>query len=83
MSFHRCLHVIKLKLNSIVELVLVNVDDQIAHPVHLHGHKFHIIDMGVFDKKPPFGFIRNGGIPDITHKNPPYKDTVSGVDTVC
>lgn len=60
-----------------MELVLVNVDDQIAHPVHLHGHKFHIIDMGVFEKKPEPGQIRNGLIPDITHKRPPYKDTVS------
>lgn len=75
----RCVHLIKLKLNSIVELVAVNVDDAIAHPVHLHGHKFHILDMGVFDKKPVPGFIRKGGIPDVTHENPPYKDTVSAL----
>jgi FtsP/CotA-like multicopper oxidase with cupredoxin domain len=74
----RCLHVLKVKLNSIVELVLVNVDDAISHPIHLHGHKFHIIDQGVFEMKPEPGKIRNGGIiPNVTHKNPPYKDTVS------
>lgn len=72
----RCIHRIKLNLNSVVELVMVNVDDQIAHPIHLHGHKFHIIDMGVFDKKPIPGTVRNGLIPNVTHENPPYKDTV-------
>lgn len=56
----------------------MNVDDQIAHPVHLHGHKFHILDMGVFEKKPVPGLISDAGlIPDVIHKNPPYKDTVS------
>lgn len=39
----RCVHRIKLELNSNVELIIVNVDDKIAHPIHLHGHKFHIL----------------------------------------
>ena len=73
----RCIHRIKLNLNSIVELVLVNVDDQIAHPIHLHGHKFHVVDQGVFEKKPTPGAVKNGLIPNVNHKNPPYKDTVS------
>lgn len=72
----RCIHRIKLDLNSIVELVLVNVDDQIPHPIHLHGHKFHVLDMGVYDKKPEPGFIKREGIPLKTHRDPPYKDTV-------
>ncbi|CRL01606.1 CLUMA_CG014215, isoform A [Clunio marinus] len=72
----RCVHRIKVKFNSIVELVVVNVDDQIAHPVHLHGHKFHVLDMGVFEKKPIPGVIRRNGIPMTIHKNPPFKDTV-------
>lgn len=76
MTACRCIHRIKLDLNSIVELVLVNVDDQIAHPIHLHGHKFHIIDMGVFENKPIPGAVRKGLIPNVTHKNPPFKDTV-------
>jgi FtsP/CotA-like multicopper oxidase with cupredoxin domain len=71
----RCIHRLKVDLNSNVELVVVNVDDQIGHPIHLHGHKFHILDMGVYDKKPIPGYVRNGGIPDHTHKSPPYKDT--------
>lgn len=32
--------------------------------------------MGVFDKKPVPGTIKNGGIPHASVKNPPYKDTV-------
>lgn len=72
----RCVHRLKVKLNSVVELIAVNVDDQIAHPIHLHGHKFHILDMGVYDKKPDPGLIRNGGVPNITTDQPIYKDTV-------
>lgn len=73
----RCVHRIKLDLNSVVEIVLVNVDDQITHPIHLHGHKFHVIDQGVFEKKPTPGKIKSGLIPNRSHKNPPYKDTVA------
>ncbi|XP_070495178.1 uncharacterized protein [Chironomus tepperi] len=71
----RCIHRLKVDLNSIVEFIVVNVDDQIPHPIHLHGHKFHIVDMGVYDKKPIPGWVKNGGIPNETHSRPPYKDT--------
>lgn len=71
----RCIHRLKVALNSVVEFIVVNVDDLIPHPIHLHGHKFHILDMGVFDKKPEPGFVKNGGIPKNTHERPPYKDT--------
>lgn len=71
----RCIHRLKVALNSVVEFIVINVDDQIPHPIHLHGHKFHILDMGVYDKKPIPGFVKNGGIPNNTHERPPYKDT--------
>lgn len=71
----RCIHRLKVDLNSNVELIVVNIDDQIGHPIHLHGHKFHILDMGVYDKKPIPGFVKKEGIPDYTHEQPPYKDT--------
>lgn len=35
----RCTHRIKFALNSIAELIIVNVDDKITHPIHFHGHK--------------------------------------------
>ena len=73
----RCVHRLKVNLNSKVELVVANVDDQIPHPIHLHGHKFHILDMGVWKEKPAAGAIKHGTIiPNVTHQNPPYKDTV-------
>lgn len=73
----RCLHVLKVNLNSIVELVLLNVDDLIAHPVHLHGYKFHVLDIGMFERKPEPGKLRSGLIPNESSvKDPPYKDTV-------
>lgn len=72
----RCTHRIKAKLNSIVEFVVVNIYDQIPHPVHLHGYKFHILDMGLFNERPTPEAVRNGGIPNVTLQHPPYKDTV-------
>lgn len=35
-----------------------------------------LTDMGVFNGKPIPGVIRKDGIPNVSVKNPPYKDTV-------
>jgi len=74
----RCIHRFKAKLGSSVEFVMLNIDDLVPHPIHLHGHKFHILDMGIFDVIPdPIDIVKLGkGIPNHTHKMPPYKDTV-------
>jgi L-ascorbate oxidase len=71
----KCTHLIKADLNSVVEFVVVGASDQIAHPIHLHGHKFHIVDMGVYYYRPKEEYLRYGGIPTNIHKRPPYKDT--------
>lgn len=75
-SICRCIHRIKYKLGSVAELVVVNVDDKLGHPMHLHGHKFHIMDQGLLRENITYDEVRNGGIPFENHKRPPYKDTV-------
>lgn len=39
---HRCIHRLKVKLGSIVELLIYDVNDSLTHPFHLHGHKFYV-----------------------------------------
>ncbi|CRL07208.1 CLUMA_CG020191, isoform A [Clunio marinus] len=73
----RCIHRIKFKLNSIAELIVVNIYDKITHPIHLHGHKFHIMDSGLLRENITEEDVRNGAIPlKNKYKRPPYKDTV-------
>ncbi|XP_044004077.1 laccase-1-like [Aphidius gifuensis] len=81
-----CTNIKKIKLNSIVELILYDkvVQPLTIHPFHLHGHKFHVLDMGQFLEKRS---INNSDITEIlnNHKKklekqmynlPPAKDTV-------
>lgn len=71
----RCIHRIKFKLGSIAELIVVNVADKLSHPMHLHGHKFHVMDMGVLKENMTVSDVKNA-IPKINHRQPAYKDTV-------
>lgn len=71
----RCIHRIKFKLNTIAELIIVNVEDRITHPMHLHGHKFHIMDTGILKENMTVSDVKKM-IPNRVHKRPPYKDTV-------
>ncbi|CAK9804050.1 LCC4 [Anthophora quadrimaculata] len=43
-----CIHLIKIPLNSIVEIVLVDEFNSkyVRHPFHLHGFAFHVMGMG-------------------------------------
>jgi hypothetical protein len=76
----KCLHRLKVKLNDIVEIVAINLADKIPHPLHLHGHKFHVIATRVFNDSTTPKTLKlhealqlnvTGG--DI--KFPPFKDT--------
>jgi FtsP/CotA-like multicopper oxidase with cupredoxin domain len=71
----RCTHRLKVKLNSIVDLILIDIEDSQTHPFHLHGHKFHVLEMGNLNTT--VGEIRKNGIPlgNINH-TPVHKDTV-------
>lgn len=73
----RCVHRIKVKLGSIVELILIDVDDSLTHPFHLHGHKFFVMDMSIFNETTTAAEIIKNGIPSrTTSESPPYKDTI-------
>ncbi|XP_017889706.1 laccase-4-like isoform X2 [Ceratina calcarata] len=88
-SVCECVHVIKLPLNSVVEVVLVDEfnTSHVRHPFHLHGFVFYVLATGQ-----PFGPIVNGA-PKMTAKafheldaanqidrnlnSPPAKDTLA------
>lgn len=70
----RCIHRLKFKLGSIADLVVVNIDDKITHPMHLHGHKFHIMDTGLLLENLTVSEAKDA-IPKTNCKKPPYKDT--------
>lgn len=72
----RCLHRIKFKLGAIAELIIVNTADKLSHPIHLHGHKFHVVDTGLLKPDMTVDEVMNGAIPKRSFKTPPYKDTV-------
>lgn len=44
-----CIHRVKVKLNSIIEFALIDIEDNSKHPFHLHGHKFYVTDTGYFN----------------------------------
>lgn len=71
----KCVHLLKVNLDSNVELVIYNLNDKISHPMHLHGHKFHVIDTGliedIYKRSEVYEKI------DLSKDNPPFKDTVA------
>lgn len=75
----RCIHRMKVKLGSIVELLIIDIDDSLTHPFHLHGHKFYVMDMGIFNEKMIVERILKTGIPSErrnANDKPPHKDTI-------
>ena len=73
-----CTHVVNATTDRDIELVLSAIGPQsgkmsnflFAHPVHLHGHYFHVVKMG-------FGYYENG---QLTAANP---DIDCGKNTLC
>jgi hypothetical protein len=76
MTICRCIHRIKFELNSVAELVIVNVRDKLGHPLHLHGHKFHVVDMGLLEEGMSEEEVKRSIPKRPILKSPPYKDTV-------
>ncbi|XP_062618571.1 uncharacterized protein LOC134280159 [Saccostrea cucullata] len=67
----RCTHMLKLGLGNIIDFVLFSFSDRkAAHPVHLHGHHFHVLKIGYppYDIKTGNATARN---PEITCFNEP------------
>lgn len=73
----KCIHRLKVKLNASVEIIAYNTLDNIPHPLHIHGHKFHIVDTGTLNETMIGNFedYVNLNITAEHAKNPPFKDT--------
>ena len=46
-DFCECVHVLRVGLGEVVELVLIDegVPYDVMHPFHIHGHAFHVVAM--------------------------------------
>lgn len=78
-KFCHCIHRIKVKLNSVVDLILIDIQDGLTHPFHLHGYKFYVMEMGSFNMSiTNAAKIRNNGLPKNSQLNerPVHRDTV-------
>lgn len=78
------MHRLKAKLNSIVELIILDVTDEIlvSHPFHMHGYRVLVTGMGMDEEKPitykhVHEMAKNNRLPKIEGNLQPYKDTVS------
>lgn len=75
----RCVHRLKVKLGAIVELLIFDIDDSLTHPFHLHGHKFYVMDMSIFNETMTLERILKNQVPNKGkrhNQNPPHKDTI-------
>lgn len=70
----KCTHLLRVKRNANVELVVYNLKDKISHPVHLHGHKFQVLDMGLIEDVNERSEVRQKT--DFSHDKLVFKDTV-------
>lgn len=75
-----CTHRLKVKLNSIVEFYIVDLTDEMTHPFHVHGHKFVVTDIRMFDERITPENMFDSDISELDKsentKTYPYKDTV-------
>lgn len=82
-----CIHRIKIRKDSIVELVIVDESTAVGrmhHPFHLHGYRFMVTALGQHPLGLPMTVARaikmemQKGLPRNYHNDrPPFKDTVS------
>nr|CAD7450954.1 unnamed protein product [Timema bartmani] len=80
-GFCSCTNILNFPLDSLVELVLVDLDSftHMDHPMHLHGTQFHVIAMETMENitlDAVKQLNEQGGIPKKL-TGPPLKDTVS------
>ncbi|KAG1687825.1 Laccase-2 [Nymphon striatum] len=84
-SFCECIHVLKVGLNSVVEVLLIDEGFKFNanHPFHLHGHNFKVIGMDIFGstitRNEVMAMDKLGNI-SRNLENPIEKDTVTVPD---
>lgn len=81
-EFCKCTHVMQVKLNSIVELILIDAGFayDANHPFHLHGHSFRVIGMERLSSDVTAEEVKEldkQGKLKRNFINPPVKDTVT------
>lgn len=85
-TYCHCVHRIKIKLNSIVELKIVDVTAHIGlinHPFHLHGFPMYLTRMGQLDQPATVPLLkayerkRNSVFGTPINLQAPLKDTIS------
>ncbi|BFZ22137.1 hypothetical protein BsWGS_25176 [Bradybaena similaris] len=76
-----CVHLYKVALGDLVELIVVDEGtlSHAYHPMHLHGHKFRVVGMGKLNESTSLEKVkemdRNGQL-NRTRSKAPIKDTV-------
>ncbi|KAI4484871.1 hypothetical protein M0802_012999 [Mischocyttarus mexicanus] len=81
-KFCSCTHVLQVKLNSVVEVILVDegVTYEANHPFHIHGYQFRVVGMERLGKKVSINEIKRlDAAGKINRKldHAPLKDTVT------
>ena len=76
-----CHHILHPETGDVVEMFLINpdLDEPIAHPVHLHGYFFNVIGSGTIPEENPLEFVKQQNEEGRIKRNledPPRKDTV-------
>ncbi|KAK3085316.1 hypothetical protein FSP39_001371 [Pinctada imbricata] len=67
-----CTYTVKLDLDKTTQVIIVNMDDAgggMPHPIHMHGHHFHVLKIGYPDYDPETGRILQQN-PDIYCETP-------------
>lgn len=84
-GYCQCSHVLSVKLNSIVEVIIVDegVTFDANHPFHLHGHYFRVVGMRRLNASTTIEKVKEfdkAGLLKRNLKNAPLKDTVTVPD---
>lgn len=84
-GYCECPHVLSVKLNSVVEVIILDegVTFDANHPFHLHGHSFRVVGLRRLGSQTTIEEIKafdEAGLLKRNLKNPPIKDTVTVPD---
>lgn len=81
-DFCSCLYTHKIPLNSLVEIIMVDISvgrDQ-DHPIHIHGNHFHVVAIGVVKENVSLDYVKQLNEEGRIHKklsNATAKDSIS------
>ncbi|XP_063393914.1 uncharacterized protein LOC134679036 [Cydia fagiglandana] len=84
-GYCECPHVLSVRLNSIVEIVILDegITFDANHPFHLHGHSFRVVGLRRLGKDTTIEEVKawdEAGLLKRNLKNAPIKDTVTVPD---